>query len=91
MKTTINLPDGLWESARHYAKKHNTTVTALIQEGLHRVMQEPSQPAVFELRDCSWGDGGLTPEFQGRGWDDLRDAAYWFAPTVAILIGIARH
>lgn len=76
MKTTINLPDGLWESARRYARQHNTTVTALIQEGLHKVLEERAQSSNFELPDCSWGEGGLTPEFQGRGWDDLRDAAY---------------
>ena len=76
MKTTINLPDGLWESARQYAKKHNTTLTALIQAGLHKVVHEHEQPASFILPDCSFGEGGLTPEFRGRGWDDLRAAIY---------------
>ncbi len=27
LKTTINLPDGLWEQVRQHAKKHSTTVT----------------------------------------------------------------
>lgn len=76
MKTTINLPDGLLESAKQFAKKHNTTVTALVQEGLHRLLQEHEQFPEYQLADCSWGEGGLAPEFQGRGWEDIRDAAY---------------
>ena len=40
LKTTINLPDGLWEQVRQHAKKHNTTVTVLIQAGLPRILHE---------------------------------------------------
>ena len=76
MKTTINLPDGLWESARQYAKKHNTTVTALIQAGLHRVLHEREAVTPFVLPDCSFGSGGLATDFRGQGWDTIREAAY---------------
>lgn len=76
MKTTINLPDALWQSARRYAKEHNTTVTALIQEGLHKVLHERITSQRFALPDCSFGEGGLSAEFCGRGWDQIREAAY---------------
>ncbi len=76
MKTTINLPDGLWESAKRHAKKNNTTMTALIQAGLYRVLQENPPVQGFTLPDCSFGQGGLTPEFSGRSWNEIREEIY---------------
>jgi len=44
-KLTIRLPFSLLENAKHYASKHNTTLTNLISEYLRRI---PAQEELLE-------------------------------------------
>lgn len=75
MKTTVEISDPLLARARKVAASRGTTVRALIEEGLRRVVAEERVPGRFKLRDTSFGSGGLRPEAQG-GWDRIRDLAY---------------
>jgi hypothetical protein len=54
MKTTIDLPDTLFRSAKRLAEKRETTLRALVEEGLRRVIND--EPAAtktaFKLRDA---------------------------------------
>lgn len=55
MKTTIELSDALFESAKSHAKHRQTTLRALVEEGLRRVLndsQAKTKPA-FKLKDAS--------------------------------------
>jgi hypothetical protein len=76
MKTTVEIPDALLAAARKVAAKNRTTVRALIEEGLRRVVEARRAGGRFKLRDRSWGSGGLRPEFQGASWEQIRDASY---------------
>ena len=55
MKTTIELSDPLFQSAKQLAQESQTTLRALIEEGLRRVLAEqttkPKQ--VFKLKNAS--------------------------------------
>ncbi len=55
MKTTIDLSDALFESAKQRAQQSQTTLSALVEEGLCRVLADnPVQPKqAFELKDAS--------------------------------------
>lgn len=75
MKTTVEISDPLLARAKKLAARRGTTVRALIEEGLRRVVAEDRAPGRFKLRDVSFGTGGLRPEAQG-GWDRIRDLAY---------------
>ncbi len=75
MKTTIEIADPLLARARRVAARRGTTVRALVEEGLRRVVAEERAPGRFTLRDASYGSGGLRPEAQG-GWERIRDLAY---------------
>ena len=75
MKTTVEISDALLAAARKLATKNGTTVRALIEEGLRRVVQARGAKA-FKLRDGSWGSGGLRSEFRGASWEQIRDASY---------------
>ncbi len=75
MKTTIEIADLLLARARRVAARRGTTLRALVEEGLRRVVAEERAPGRFKLRDASYGSGGLRPEAQG-GWDRIRDLAY---------------
>ncbi len=54
MKTTIELSDALFSSAKELAQTRQTTLRALVEEGLRRVLsdaQARSRPA-FKLKDA---------------------------------------
>jgi hypothetical protein len=55
MKTTLDISDPLFNSAKALAQQSNTTLRALVEEGLRRVLSDsPAQakPA-FKLKDAS--------------------------------------
>jgi Bacterial antitoxin of type II TA system, VapB len=76
MKTTLDIPDSLLEEVRKVAARERTTLRALVEQGLRRVLAEKKRKASFRLRDASFGGHGLQPEFQDAGWDRLRDFIY---------------
>lgn len=75
MKTTVEIPDALFNAAKKLAVKRGTTLRALIEEGLRGVLARNEEEA-FTLRDASVDGCGLQPEFQDAGWEDVRRAAY---------------
>jgi hypothetical protein len=55
MKTTVELSDALFESAKQVARQNKTTMRALIEEGLRKVIADVkvSKRTAFKLRDAS--------------------------------------
>ena len=54
MKTTIEVSDALFNSAKELAQRRQTTMRALVEEGLRRVLSDThgrTQPA-FKLKDA---------------------------------------
>jgi len=45
LRTTVRLEESLLEQAKAEAARRNTTLTSLIEEGLHLVMKEARKPA----------------------------------------------
>lgn len=77
MKTTIDIPDALLAEAQEVARREGTTLKALTSEGLRKVLAEmKAAKKKFRLRDVSYGEGGLNPEFEGASWEKIRDAIY---------------
>lgn len=76
MKTTVEIPDSLFAEAKRFAEKEKTTLKAVIEQGLRRVLAEQEDPPAFKLRDGSVGGSGLTPEFRNATWEQIRDAIY---------------
>jgi len=76
MKTTIEISDGLLEQARQAAARDGTTVRALVELGLRRVIEERQRPRAFKLRDASFGGQGLQPQAEHGGWPHWRELAY---------------
>lgn len=76
MKTTIELPDELVEQARRVARKEGGTLRALIEEGLQRSLEARRQAVSRQLDFPTYGGSGLTDEFQGASWNQMRDELY---------------
>jgi hypothetical protein len=76
MKTTIEISDSLLEEAKKLTRQEKSTLRALVEEGLHRVISERKTRRKFILRKASFQGNGLQPEFEGEGWNKIRSAAY---------------
>ncbi|GAB4236888.1 MAG: hypothetical protein OHK0028_14000 [Deltaproteobacteria bacterium] len=78
MKTTIQIPDSLFEEARRVAQRERITMRSLVEAGLRRVLADHSrtQRGGFRLRKATFRGKGLQPGLTGASWDRIRDASY---------------
>lgn len=76
MKTTVQIPDPLFEEARKVAHREKTTLKALVEKGLRKVLSEYKQPNQFKLRNASFKGSGLQPHLTDASWDQIRAISY---------------
>ncbi len=76
MKTTVDIPQSLLEEAKKLAANHQTTVKALIEEGLRYVIGEHQRSKEFRLRKATFKGEGLQPDMEGASWENIRERAY---------------
>jgi hypothetical protein len=72
VKTTLDLADPLFHAVKALAAEHQTTLRALVEEGLRMVIQQrqTSPTQTFRLRDARF-DGGQTIWPESEAWRDL--------------------
>lgn len=75
VKLTVEISGLLLKQATRLASKEHTTLKALVQEGLRRLIAARS-PKPFKLRKVSSKGKGLHPEMAGASWERIRDAIY---------------
>ena len=76
MKTTVDLPDGLFRAARRLAVKEGATFRALVEEGLRAVLESRQGRHGFTLRDASFGGDGTSDDVRLDDWEAIRDLSY---------------
>jgi hypothetical protein len=78
MKTTIQIADSLFKEARRVASLEKTTLRALVEEGLRRIISEHRgrRSRRFRLRKASFKGKGLQPHLAGATWDQILDVSY---------------
>jgi len=76
MKTTVDIPQSLLDEAKKLAVKHRTSVKALIEEGLRRVLDEHQQSGMFRLRKATFKGNGLQEDVEGASWETIREKSY---------------
>ncbi|MES1208697.1 MAG: hypothetical protein ABUS79_22390 [Pseudomonadota bacterium] len=76
MRTTIDLPDGLYARVRRLAETTGRTLRDLTIEALEKALREAARKPRFRLRDGSWGHGGLVDGLDESDWDRIRDLSY---------------
>ena len=74
MKTTIELADAHFLSAKQHAQQRQTTLRALVEEGLRQVLSQAqaTAPAAFKLADASVQGGEVLIQ-DPRHWQALED------------------
>jgi hypothetical protein len=76
MKTTIEIADDLFERARRLARKENTTLRAITEQGLRLVLKERERRPVKLPPLVTVRGNGLTDEFKKASWAKIRDEIY---------------
>jgi hypothetical protein len=76
MKTTVEIPDALFEAAKRHAHERGTTLRALVEEGLRAVLEREPSRRTFTLRDASVPGRGLQPEVAEGGWERIAEMTY---------------
>jgi hypothetical protein len=66
----------LLQQAKRLASQERTTVRALVEEGLRRLIAERKAGKPFKLRKVSFRGNGLQARMAGTAWQQIRDAAY---------------
>jgi len=76
MKTTVEISQAVLMAAKATAAREGTTVRALVEEGLRKVLAERKAREKFRLRRVTFRGRGVQKGVQEVGWDALRDLAY---------------
>jgi hypothetical protein len=76
MKTTIEIPQILLDEARKLAFQEGTTLRAIVEEGLRRIIAERRHAGAFRLRKATFKGAGLQAGVAGVPWERIRDKAY---------------
>ena len=76
MKTTVHIADALLEEARKIAAQEQTTVKAMIEEGLRRIIDDRKRKNTFRLRKVTFKGNGLQPDIAGASWEKIREISY---------------
>ena len=75
MKTTIEIADALLRAARKQAARERTTLRALVERGLHNVLNEKGEQKRFRLRRATFAGKGLQSGIDGD-WETVRAQIY---------------
>ena len=76
MKTTMDISDSLLRRAKAVARRENTTLRSLTEEGLELALARRASRARPAIEPVVFGGEGLSTEFRGRSWSEIRDEIY---------------
>lgn len=76
VKTTIEISDHLLRRAKELARREATTLKELTEEGLTLVLERHRTQEVRTVKPVTFDGEGLTGEFRGRSWAEIRDEIY---------------
>jgi len=76
MKTSVEIPDNLFEEARKVAHRDRTTLKVLVEEGLRKIISDRKRRKGFRLRKATFKGNGLQSHLAGASWDQIRELSY---------------
>jgi hypothetical protein len=72
MKTTVEIPDGLFDQVEKFAHAHDLTVDEVFQTGVRKVIADERSAKPFQLRDASVGGEGMVKDYT---WAEIKAIA----------------
>ena len=76
MKTTFDIADNILMQSRRMARMEHVPLKELVEEGLQLVLRKHASSVKRPVEPVTFKGNGLSTAFRGRGWTDIRDAAY---------------
>ena len=76
MRTSIDISDRLLARAKRLAQRRRTTLKALVEQGLEKILKEEPRSRTFRLDDASFEGDGLADGLSDTDWEKIRDLAY---------------
>lgn len=76
MRTSVEINDVLFNRAQRCAHQRRTTLRALVEEGLRRLLTEPRRGPKFRLRNATFRGKGFQSKARNASWEDIRSAIY---------------
>lgn len=76
MKMTIDIADPILREARELASRDNTTLRALVEQGLQKIISERKRRKPFRARPVVFKGEGFQDGLQDADWERLRDMIY---------------
>ncbi len=76
MKTTIDISDSILLQAKRLAARRGTTVKALVELGLRRVIAEKNTDSHFVFEPVTDKLGAASGHSPAMPWEQLRDLIY---------------
>ena len=77
MRTTVDIPEGLFQELREKAGREKTTLKALIHAALRSFLSAGRRGQTgFKLKDGSVSGHGLARGLEEGNWRQLRELAY---------------
>ena len=58
------------------AHRDRTTLKALVEEGLRKIISDRKRRKGFQLRKATFKGNGLQPHLEGASWDQIRELSY---------------
>ncbi len=80
MRTTVEINEALARRVRALMAERRTTLRALVEEGLRRIVEEDRPDEPFKMRDASTGEGGLAEGVDDASWETLSRLLYPRSP-----------
>lgn len=77
MKTTVELSDQIATELKAKLRSRGLTMKSGLHEAIRMWLDEPRKPKrSISLDGVTVGGQGMSPEFEGKGWDAIREAIY---------------
>ena len=77
MKTTIDIPNSLFQEAKKIAHERGSTLKEILQVALHSFLRQAKSPAKsFRLRKHAFRGHGLVKGLSEGDWGEIRRRIY---------------
>jgi hypothetical protein len=76
MKTTIDIHDELLSRAKRHARETGSTLRAVVEDGLRRVLDSAGPARQYVLPDLRVGDPTAHDPLEHYSWPELRELIY---------------